>query len=211
MSLAALVPPLDSRQSRSFLPFWVFRFLTNTRAASRCGGECWELGSSRCTSHGEGLSGFSASTAAISAVAASQVPSTAPLFHVARGTALTWLQKEAWPCGPLQPHGNTLRAAGPSTAAAGCCWPLSSLCRRSLPRSNPPPFCCKNNCSHPSFFGRHTYIRTLYVHNLELRIYTMERKPAPLRWCTHSAAVKGEVVLLSFKLAMFVFILFFIF
>lgn len=112
---------------------------------------------------------------------------------------------------PLQPHGNTLRAAGPSTAAAGCCWPLSSLCRRSLPRSNPPPFCCKNNCSHPSFFGRHTYIRTLYVHNLELRIYTMERKPAPLRWCTHSAAVKGEVVLLSFKLAMFVFILFFIF
>lgn len=52
----------------------------------------------------------------------------------------------------------------------------------SLPRSNPPHSCCcyKNNCSHPSFFGRHTYIHTLYVHDLESRIYTTKGKPAPL-------------------------------
>lgn len=78
-----------------------------------------------------------------------------------------------------------------------------------------PLFCIflflNNNCSHPSFLVV-THTDTHYMYTIWARGPTAcQGSQHRSGWCTHSAAVKGEVVLLSFKLAMFVFILFFIF
>lgn len=129
-----------------------------------------------------------------------------------RDTAATRLEKPSWDRAPSAPRSrpslrNQPHLRGP--AATGC-----SLAREfSRHNSNPffPFFFLNNNCSHPSFLVV-THTDTHYMYTIWARGPTAHQGSQHRSgWCTHSAAVKGEVVLLSFKLAMFVFILFFIF
>lgn len=127
--------------------------------------------------------------------------------------AATGLEKPSWGQAPSalrsRPSlGNQLLPLGP--AATGC-----SLAREFLGTTASPffvfSFFLNNNCSHPSFLVV-THTDTHYMYTIWARGPTAcQGSQHRSGWCTHSAAVKGEVVLLSFKLAMFVFILFFIF
>lgn len=122
-----------------------------------------------------------------------------------RDTAATRPEKPSWDRALSAPRsrpslGNQPHLRGP--AATGC-----SPAREFSRHNSKPFFPLNNNCSHPSFLVvTHTdthYMYTIWARGPTARQGSQHRSG----WCTHSAAVKGEVVLLSFKLAMFVFIL----
>lgn len=175
------------------------------RSGSGCAGTAGE--GRRPRAHGCRIS---AHTAAISG--APRVTGMTPLIQVARETRLPHGWRNPAGIGHRLPRGHVPASGTNSTYVApqppAAPWPGSSLGTTATPFFL---FFLNNNCSHPSFLVV-THTDTHYMYTIWARGPTAHQGSQHRSgWCTHSAAVKGEVVLLSFKLAMFVFILFFIF